>query len=93
MTTENPSSTKLCPTCGTRLTEGASKCLVCGSAIATDGEVSEKAKRAVRGSRMPEITLSLPIAIGLLALFLAIGAVMVFFALQRTDTNSNCGPN
>jgi len=86
MTTENSSSTKLCPTCGTRLSEGANKCLVCGSAIATDGEVSEKAKRAVRGSRMPEITLSLPVAIGLLALFLAIGAVMVFFALQRTDT-------
>jgi LysM repeat protein len=34
---------------------------------------------------MPEITLSLPVAIGLLALFLAIGAVMVFFALQQTD--------
>lgn len=33
---------------------------------------------------MPEITLSLPAAIGLLAVFLAIGAVMVFFALQST---------
>ena len=33
---------------------------------------------------MPEITLSLPVAIGLLALFLAIGATMVFFALQQT---------
>ncbi len=34
---------------------------------------------------MPEITLSLPVAIGLLALFLAIGAVMVFFALKQGD--------
>jgi LysM repeat protein len=34
---------------------------------------------------MPEITLSLPVAIGLLALFLAIGAVLVFYALQQTD--------
>lgn len=33
---------------------------------------------------MPEITLSLPVAIGLLALFLTIGATMVFFALQQT---------
>jgi len=33
---------------------------------------------------MPEITLSLPATIGLLAVFLAIGAVMVFFALQST---------
>ena len=34
---------------------------------------------------MPEITLSLPVAIGLLAVFLAIGAVMVFFALKQDD--------
>ncbi|MGD8753857.1 MAG: LysM domain-containing protein, partial [Anaerolineales bacterium] len=33
---------------------------------------------------MPQVTLSLPAAIGLLAIFLAIGAVMVYFALQRT---------
>jgi LysM repeat protein len=85
MTTENTPSTKLCPTCGTRLSEGATRCLVCGSDLAVNGDVSAKAKRAVRGSRMPEITLSLPIAIGLLALFLAIGAVMVFFALQQAD--------
>jgi LysM repeat protein len=31
---------------------------------------------------MPEITLSLPAAVGLLALFLSIGAVMVFFGLR-----------
>jgi LysM repeat protein len=34
---------------------------------------------------MPEISLSLPVAIGLLALFLAIGAAMVFFALKQGD--------
>jgi len=33
---------------------------------------------------MPEITLSLPAALGLLALFLIIGAVLVFFALRQT---------
>lgn len=32
---------------------------------------------------MPQITLSLPAALGLLALFLLIGAVMVFFALRN----------
>jgi LysM repeat protein len=35
---------------------------------------------------MPEITLSLPIALILLALFLGIGAVIVFFALRQTGT-------
>ena len=33
---------------------------------------------------MPQITLSLPIALILLALFLGIGAVLVYFALQET---------
>jgi LysM repeat protein len=33
---------------------------------------------------MPSITISLPAAIGLLALFLAIGAIMVYFALRTT---------
>lgn len=85
MTTKNSSSTILCPTCGTRLNEGSNRCLVCGSEMTPTGDVSDKSKRAVRGSRMPEITLSLPIAIGLLALFLAIGAILVFYALQQTD--------
>lgn len=34
---------------------------------------------------MPEITMSLPLAIGLLAIFLAIGAGIVYFALRETD--------
>lgn len=33
---------------------------------------------------MPEITLSLPVALGLLALFLSIGAGLVFFGLRQT---------
>ncbi len=85
MTSEIPSSTTLCPTCGTRLNEGSTRCLVCGSDINTNGEGTAKAKNTVHGSRMPEITLSLPVAIGLLALFLAIGAVTVFFGLQQND--------
>jgi len=84
MSPENSSTTKLCPTCGTRLSEEANRCLVCGSELAVNGETSAKAAKSVRGSRMPKITLSLPVALGLLALFLTVGAVMVFFALQRT---------
>jgi LysM repeat protein len=44
------------------------------------------AKPAVQGSRMPEVTLSLPAALGLLALFLTIGAVLVYVALRQTGT-------
>jgi LysM repeat protein len=81
MTTENTGQTKLCPTCGTRLSEDATRCLVCGTELTPTESPSNKS-RGLRGSRMPEVTLSLPATIGLLAVFLAIGAVMVFFALQ-----------
>jgi ribosomal protein L40E len=78
--TTNP--TKLCPTCGTRLSQDATRCLVCGTNLATPSveKSSRPARGAVQGSRMPEITLSLPAALGLLALFLTIGAVLVYLA-------------
>ena len=77
MATEN---NKICPTCGTRVKENADRCLVCGSSLGdkrTDAQV-------VRGGRMPEITLGMPVAIGMVVLFLAIGAGMVYLALQQT---------
>jgi len=85
MSTENSTkSTKLCPTCGTRLKEDAERCLVCGGSLTPQDTPKKKADQGVRGSQMPVITLGLPAAVGLLALFLTIGAVMVFFGLQRT---------
>jgi LysM repeat protein len=84
MTSEIPSKpTKLCPTCGTRVSEDATRCLVCGSDLA-GGEKPARSAKEIQGSRMPEITLSLPIALGLLALFLSIGASLVFFGLRQT---------
>lgn len=74
-------SIELCPTCGTRLAENATRCLVCGSEVS--GKAVANAAKAVEGSRMPEITLSLPAALGLLALFVAIGAALVFFAVRQ----------
>lgn len=41
---------------------------------------------------MPEITVSLPAAFGLLALFLIIGAALVYFALQQTSPKSDGAP-
>lgn len=76
---------KLCPTCGTRVSEDAQRCLVCGADL-TVPEKSPQAARGVQGSRMPTINLSLPAALGLLTLFLAIGAVLVYFAMRQTTT-------
>ncbi len=79
----NTTPIKLCPTCGTRVKEDATRCLVCGADLTTT-EKNTQSSKVVQGSRMPSITLSLPGAIGLLALFLGIGAIIVFFALKQT---------
>src|SRR4030042_6770839 len=78
----NTSPTKICPTCGSRVKEDATRCLVCGADLINSEKVSQSSK-VVQGSRMPSITISLPVAIGLLAIFLGIGAVIVCFALRQ----------
>jgi LysM repeat protein len=77
-------NSKICPTCGTRLSETATRCLVCGAEITPAAET--KSIRTVQGSRMPTVTLSLPAALGLLALFIIVGAVLVVLALRATGT-------
>ncbi len=84
MTPESISkTTKLCPTCGTRLSEDAVRCLVCGAELGAADKPSKPVK-AVQGSRMPEITLSLPAILGLIVLLVGIGAGVVYYALQQT---------
>ena len=85
MTVEKSSTpTRLCPTCGTRVSQDANRCLVCGTDLSKNEKSNRPAQAAVQGSRMPMITLSLPATLGFLALFLTTGAVVVYFALQQT---------
>ena len=77
-------STKLCPTCGTRLTENATRCVVCGSEFSATPKPKGKSEKSVQGARMPEVTLSLPVVLALLAGFLVIGAGALYFTLQGT---------
>jgi len=75
-------SSKICPTCGTRVSEKAAKCVVCGTQLSNSS--ASTAPKPVQGSKMPELTLSLPLALGLLALFVTVGAAAVFFTLRST---------
>lgn len=77
---------KICPTCGTRLSESATRCLVCGRTFEIESKkpASKVSKNEVKGPKMPELTLSLPVALGLMFIVLAVGAGIVFAVLQGT---------
>jgi LysM repeat protein len=62
--------------------DNVTRCLVCGTSLT--GGTAAKSTKPIQGARMPEITLSLPVALGLIVLVLAIGAAVVFGVLQGT---------
>ena len=92
--TTSSNKTKVCPTCGTRLSETAVRCIVCGTDFnAQPGPKAVKnTQKSVQASRMPEITLSLPAAVGILAVVILIAAAVMFFALRATGGGAALTP-
>lgn len=83
MTPENSNQTpKICPTCGTRLSENATRCLVCGRTFTNSTKKTESTP--VQNPKLPELKISLPAAIGLIVLILGLGAALIFVILQTT---------
>jgi len=76
---------RLCPTCGTRLAAGVSRCVVCGSDLRPTGA------RAVRGPGA-QVSLSLPVALGLLAAFVLLTAGITFAAARLTNVGLRATP-
>jgi hypothetical protein len=62
---------------------------VCGTDLGAKAKPSASQKQAsvrpLSAARMPEVTLSLPAALGLLVLFLAVGATVVYAGLSATQ--------
>ena len=84
------SRTKICPTCGTRMNESATRCLVCGRTFTN--EPVQQGRNPVQGNdgehiekpRLRNVTISIPVFIGLLLLLIGIGAAAAFVLLQQT---------
>jgi len=81
--TTPPQTTKICPTCGTRLGINATRCSVCGSSLSPT--VAVASSNAVAAPRIPSITLSLPLIVGLAIILLAAGAGIVYAGLQSLN--------
>ncbi|MBN8654721.1 MAG: LysM peptidoglycan-binding domain-containing protein [Anaerolineae bacterium] len=94
----NSSKTKICPTCGTRLSENAVRCLVCGTEFGAQPQPKavKQAERSVKAASLPQVTLSLPAAIGSLLAIILVVAGLTFFLLPRgpeTATSETATPS
>lgn len=81
-----PNTTKICPTCGTRLGINATRCSVCGSSLAPSVAVSSS--KAVAAPRIPAVTLSLPVLFGIAVLLIVVGAGVVYAVLKGLGDKS-----
>ncbi len=82
--TDKPSSnqaqTVVCRRCGSSVSAGASRCTVCGAELST-GSMQQAGGR--------EVTLPLPLAIGLLAAFILLSAGATFAAVRYTGAGAS----
>lgn len=86
---ENPNtqSSKVCPTCGSRAAQSATRCLVCGTEFGEKAVKRSKPSRrdtSLRGSRMPEFTLSLPVMVVAFIILLVLGGGLVYLVLNAS---------
>ena len=85
MADQGPTTSRVCPTCGTRLAPNATRCVVCGTELRKDAT-----RQSFR--RNAQLTLSLPLAFGLLAVFALLAAGITFAATRATGIGSERTP-
>ncbi|NIM93940.1 MAG: LysM peptidoglycan-binding domain-containing protein [Anaerolineales bacterium] len=79
------SESQLCPTCGTKLSGDAVRCVVCGSDLRPGGGTKIRRQR-------PQVTLSLTLALFLLVIFTLLAAGLTFAAMRFTPLGEQTTP-
>jgi LysM repeat protein len=82
----NPSDSKpktpsICATCGSKLGEGDTRCSVCGAAVRDRLPAGKKREAS-------QVTLSLPVALVILAVFTVLAVVLTYLATRGLGGNS-----
>jgi LysM repeat protein len=85
MVDQGPISSRVCPTCGTRLAPSVTRCVVCGTELKRDAT-----RQSFR--RTSQLTISLPMAMGLLAAFALLAAGLTFAATRITGVGGERTP-
>lgn len=80
MTENAQTSHQICPRCGTKLAQGATRCVVCGAELRPGSRTSRSGTRG--------ITLSLPLAIAILVVFAVLAAGMTYLGVRITGAAS-----
>jgi LysM repeat protein len=70
----SPADRTVCPKCGSRVSPTATRCVVCGNPLQTGGAAKRRSSA--------QVSLSLPAALGLLAVFALLAAGLTFGAIQ-----------
>jgi LysM repeat protein/ribosomal protein L40E len=70
----SPADRSVCPKCGSRVSPTATRCVVCGTPLRSGSDPKRRSSS--------QVTLSLPLALGLLAVFALLAAGLTFGAIR-----------
>lgn len=77
---------RVCPVCGTKISENSKRCLVCGTDLTEEKSPKEKKAERIDSKRIPEIKMNLAALIAIIVAFLVLIALLIFFIVTRGQT-------
>lgn len=85
MSTDPENSLIVCPTCGTRVSKKAVRCLVCGANLAPSSRKAQKqTDQPIQVTQMPTITFSAPVIIIIFIILVTVGGGITYLGLNVT---------